>query len=180
MVNQRQLFGGLGNTMFQMAYIYAQFRRGELPDIYLQDEKYFESVKDEIKLWYGQGMSEIDMVGIHVRRTDYINNPFYVDLTETSYYEKAMSLFPDEDFLVFSDDIEWCKRQSIFEGCEFSENKSAVEDLNLLASCKGIIMANSSFSWWAAYLSKAKVIAPKEWHPDGVERTVCPKEWIQI
>jgi len=52
--------------------------------------------------------------------------------------------------------------------------------MNIMASCKGVITANSSFSWWGAYLSKGKVIAPLAWYSDGVERTKCPNTWIRV
>lgn len=175
-----KFFGRLGNRMFQSAYIYAQAKRGLIPEIYLQNEKYFKEFKEEIKVLFGTEHPPIDMVAIHVRRGDYVNNPFYVDLTETPYYEDAMLFFLDEKFLVFSDDIEWCKTQSMFKECEFSEGKTEEEDLRLMASCKGVIMANSSFSWWGAYLSKGKVVAPKNWYADGVERTACLKEWLRV
>lgn len=181
MLHPSKLFGRLGNTMFQMAYIYAQMKRGSIPDIYVQDPKYFDDFKDDIRMLYGDGIGKIDKIGIHVRRGDYVNNPFYVDLTKTSYYYNAMQLFPGEHFMVFSDDIEWCKQHAVFKNCSFSEGHDEVKDMNILASCKGIIMANSSFSWWAAYIGKAeKIIAPKAWHPDGIERTKCPKEWIRL
>lgn len=185
MVEPRNLFGGLGNRLFQMAYIYAQMRKEKIPDIYLQDEKYFENVKDEVKQWYSVDVGDpIDMVAIHCRRTDYVNNPFYVDLTETDYYEKAMQEFPDADFLIFSDDIEWCKSYYLFENCEFSENNNEIDDMNLMAGCRGIICANSSFSWWSAYISPyaQKIVAPsiQKWYSDGIERTVCPKNWVRI
>lgn len=180
MIPYHKLFGRLGNTMFQGAYIYAQMKKGEIPDIYVQDPEYFEHCKDDIRAMFGAGIGHIDMVAIHVRRGDYVHNPFYVDLMETPYYEDAMALFPGEDFLVFSDDVEWCKKQKIFKDCEFSEGKDEIEDLNLMASCKGVIMANSSYSWWAGYLSNGKVVAPKEWYSDGITRTKVPTEWIQI
>lgn len=172
--------GRLGNQMFQHAYLYAQMRKGVIPDIYLQDEKYFKEYAHEIRQMYGVGRTNLDQVSIHVRRGDYVNNKFYVDLTKTDYYIRAMEQFPDSEFLVFSDDIEWCKNERIFEGCEFSEGKSEVEDMTLMSSCKGHIIANSSFSWWAAYISGNKTVAPKQWHPDGVERTIIPNQWIQI
>ena len=185
MIHPDKLFGQLGNRMFQMAHIYAEAKRGDIPDIYLQDPKYFEDCNDEIKALYRQGVGkEINQVAIHVRRGDYVGNKFYVDLMKTDYYEQAMALFPGCEFLVFSDDIEWCKAQEIFAGCEFSEGNSALEDLNLMASCNGHIIANSSFSWWAAYISPytQKVVAPSKehWYADLQERTKCPKEWIRI
>jgi len=185
MVEYSKLFGRLGNQMFQGAYIYAQMLDGYIPDIYLQDYEYFDQHKDKIKRLFGTGIGEpVDMVAIHVRRGDYVNNPFYVDLMQTDYYEKAMDLFPDADFLVFSDDIEWCKKQSIFKDCEFSEYNSELEDLNLMASCKGHIIANSSFSWWGAYLASYPqlIVAPskEKYYTDGIERTKCPKSWLRL
>lgn len=179
MIPITNLSGRLGNQMFQLAFCYAYARNHNL-DIYFQNPSFFDKYKDEIKTLFGSGIGKLDMVGIHVRRGDYVNNGFYVDLSDTTYYDDAMIMFPNDKFLVFSDDIEWCKKQDRFKKCEFSEGRSDVEDMNLLASCKGIIMANSSFSWWASYLSDAKVVAPLAWFRDGQERTVCPKEWIRI
>ena len=180
MLHPNRIFGRLGNQMFQGAYIYAQMKRGRIPDIYVQDPVYFDDYREDIRLLYGDKIGHIDKVAIHVRRGDYVNNPFYVDLTKTDYYQKAMAMFPNEHFMVFSDDIEWCKQQEMFKGCSFSEGHDEIQDLNIMASCKGIIIANSSFSWWAAYLSNAKVIAPKAWYADGVERTKCPSSWIRL
>jgi hypothetical protein len=166
--------------MFQLAYLHAQMRDGWIPDIYVQDPRYFDKYKQEIRAMFGQGISLIDQVSIHVRRGDYVNNKFYVDLSKTDYYERAMEQFPDAEFLVFSDDIPWCKEQKLFINCEFSEGHDEVEDMNLMASCKGHIIANSSYSWWAAYISGRKTIAPKAWYSDGVARTLLPKEWMTI
>lgn len=189
MIPITNLSGRLGNQMFQFAYLYSQLKKGLIPDVYLQSEEYFENVKEEIKALYAANIGEIDMVAIHVRRAGnpylpdepkYAENPFYVNLMETDYYQKAMDEFPDDKFIVFSDDISWCREQDIFNKCEFSTELNDVNDMNLMASCKGIIMANSSFSWWASYLSKAKVIAPKAWYTDGVPRTKLLDSWKQI
>ena len=183
-----RLSGRLCNQMFQVAYLYNQVKLGKIPDIYVQSEEFFKESAEDMKVLYGQGIEPIDMVAIHVRRTDYVGNPFYVDLFENGYYERAVLEFPDEDFLVFSDDIEWCKKQEIFKDCEFSEGDE-ITDLNRMAGCKGIIMANSSYSWWAAYLGdKKKVVAPKEWYTlaspnhneESVASTRLPKEWLRL
>ena len=179
MIPMWKLTGRLGNQMFQYAYLYDQFQKGNLPDVYLQDEEFFKDSAQSIKALYGGGIREIDNVSIHVRRGDYVNNPFYVDLMETEYYPKAMAQFPDAEFILFSDDIEWCKNQDIFKGCEFAEG-TELEDLNLMASCRGHIIANSSFSWWGAYLGRGQVVAPLEWYSDGIERTKCPVEWKRL
>ncbi len=182
MIAPWKIFGRFGNSLFQYAYIYAQSRKtGQ--DIYLQDPKFFEEYGDEIRAMFGCTTSTVDMVAIHVRRGDYVNNPFYVDLTSTKYYEKAMKKFPLEtNFLVFSDDIEWCKTYFIGNEFSFQERGTEVNDIALMADCKGIIIANSSFSWWGAYLGdkNKKVVAPKEWYTDLEERTKCPKTWIRV
>lgn len=179
MIQPWKLFGRIGNSMFQYAFLYTYAKDHDI-DYYFQDPKFFDRYAEDIKYLFGQDITPIDQVAIHVRRGDYVNNPFYVDLFQTNYYEKAMAQFPSESFLLFSDDIEWCKEQKIFEHCDFSEGNDEVTDMNLMAGCKGIIMANSSFSWWAAYLSDAKVIAPRAWYADQIERTVCPKQWKRI
>lgn len=165
--------------MFRDAFIYALFRRGQIPDVYLQNPVYFDEFRAELKQRYGEGITSLPYVGIHVRRGDYVNNPFYVDLSQTDYYERAMAIFPGSQFKVFSDDPDFCTNR--FKGANIEISRGTeLEDFNNLASCQGIICANSSFSWWAAYLSNAKVIFPKQYHPDGVERTVPLKEWTLI
>lgn len=179
-----RLSGRLGNQMFQYAHLKARELDGEIDDVYVQDPKYFDRYRTYIRGMYGDDITPIDQVAIHVRRGDYVGNSFYVDLMKDGYYERAMAEFPDEDFLVFSDDIAWCKKQSIFQGrrFSFSEGNDEITDLNLMAGCKGIIMANSSYSWWGAYLGdpKKKVIAPKEWYADGIERTKLLPEWKRV
>lgn len=186
--------GRTGNKMFLFAYLYSQMREGLIPDTYLQDPKYFEKYSDEIKQIFGEGIGGyLSQVGVHIRRAgnpikpeepNYTNNPLHTNLSNTNYYEIAMALFPNDNFLVFSDDPEWCKEK--FKNnpkVQVMDRGDDIEDFNILASCKDQIIANSSFSWWAAYLNpnpNKKIIAPRQWYTDGIERTVCPKSWIKI
>lgn len=194
-MNPDKIFGRLGNRLFQGAYLYAQIRRGTIPDWYLQDPKYFAGYEEEIKKLFGEGIGYLDQVGVHVRRganpanpdePKYSENPFYVDLVSTGYYELAMAVFPNEKFVIFSDDPVWCKEKwKDNPDVQVMEKGDEVEDFNILASCKSQIIANSSFSWWAAFLNPnpAKiVIAPEvdKWYQDKKERTVCPDSWIRI
>ena len=179
----RSYLGGLGNNLFQYAYLYAQAREGNIPDIYLQDPAYFEKYADELKQLLGQGIGYVPQVSIHLRRTDYVGNPFYVDLSDTDYYEKAIDLFPHDTFLVFSDDLVFAREKFKGERYKIVEGNGPTQDLNLMASCKSNIIANSTFSWWAAWLNpnpEKKVVAPKAWHPDGIERTKIPDTWIRL
>lgn len=194
MKNIRKLFGGLGNSMFQYAYLYAQVKQGKIPDIYVQDLKYFYDCRDDIKKLYGDGIhggGYVDMISLHIRRGDYINNDFYVDLTKTNYYDKAIAEFPNEKFLVFcadrqegSDDEadrKWCEEFLSKKGIdfEFGIGKTEIDDMNLMASCKGHIMANSSFSWWASFLGGGKTVAPKKWFNHKLTINLL-EEWIKI
>lgn len=174
--------GRLGNQMFQFAYIYAQMLDGKIHDIYLQDPKYFDHHRDEIRKLYGVPTKTINYVALHVRRGDYINNPFYVNLWETDYYLKALAEFPNEKICIFSDDPLWCEDHFIGSQYEFDYDNE-LESFNKMSACKGIICANSSFSWWAAYLSNCgKVVAPSvaNWYTSGEELTKCPASWIRI
>ncbi len=176
--------GRLGNNLFQWAFLYTLTKEGVIPDWYLQNEMYFGKYRDEIKQALSEGIVKDTRVAIHVRRGDYVDNDFYVDLLKTDYYSRAMAEFPDKKFVVVSDDIEFCKGQDVFKDCDFSTNDSEEDDINLIASCAGQIISNSSFSWWGAFLSPhgGKVITPSvtNWHKDGFERTVCPPEWVRI
>lgn len=180
MKNIEDLTGRLGNKMFQWAFIYSIFREGQIPDTYVQDYRYFDKYREELRQIYGEGIGKLNRVGIHIRRGDYVGNTFHTDLTKTDYYERAMSFFPNKKFLIFSDDKNWCKTK--FPDIETFGGTTELEDFNGLASCEGIIMANSSFSWWCAYLSTAKVVAPKEssWYYDGSIRCRLLPEWTQI
>ena len=166
MTSYRSFAGGLGNNLFQFAYIYAQARKKEIPDIYLQDPKHFEGFEEELRALYSQGVEPIEMVGVHVRRglnptvphePAYAENPFYVNLCETNYYERAMAEFPkDTQFLIVTDDKEFCK--TTFPEHQIFEGETDVDDWNALAGCtQGVITANSSFSWWAAFANPSPI-----------------------
>lgn len=177
--------GRLGNQMFQYAYLYSQFKKDLIPDVYVQGPEYFKDFEKDIKLQFRQGIGEmIPKIAIHVRRGDYVRNPFYVDLTQTDYYEKAIAEFPGAKFLIFSDDIDFCR--DYFEGKEFEfcEEEYDIDAMNIMAQCQGHIIANSSFSWWGAFISPytQKIVAPSKdrWYTDGIERTKCPNNWLRL
>lgn len=193
----RQSIGGLGNIMFKNAYIWAKFRNGEIPDIYVQSDKYWKEYAEEIRSMYGKNIGYDDRIALHIRRGDYLKAAqFHTNLWDTDYYRNAVALFPGEKFLIFckdsqnpvqdAEDYEWCKENIPSLGIEFEMHQHGEEtdDFNAMASCKGIIMANSSFSWWASYLGDPhkKVVCPKEytWFTDKVIRTECPDNWTKI
>ena len=193
MTHPDKLFGRLGNRMFQMAFIYARMKDGLIPDIFLQDHRLFKNYEKELQELYGQGIGYLQHVAIHVRRganplnssePKYSDNPFYVNISETAYYEKAIAMFPGDNFLVFSDDVAYCKEKwGGNEKFHIVEKGDEIEDFNLMASCKSQIIANSSYSWWAGYLNpnpEKKVVYPGKWFTDGIERVTFPNTWIKI
>lgn len=196
MKEPRKIMGGLGNRMFQFAYIYAQARKGVIPDIYIQDFEYFKEFKEEIRHLYRGGIGKRkEFIALHIRRGDYVDNPFYVNLVETDYYDKAIAQFPDEKFLVFYrdrqgtndyQDREWVSEWLTKKGVKFEiwEGQDEVDDLNVMASCKGMIGANSSFSIWGAFIGEKdrKIIMPKQYYADNIERTKYPTDegWVII
>lgn len=188
-----KIMGRLSNQMFILAAHFTWSAESGEP-FFVQDEKYFEKYKDQIKQMFSEGIvpNSIDKVAIHRRLTDYVGNSFYIDLghhahgkLEDNYFMRAMALFPpDTKYLVFSDDVETAKKEPMFQGEQFEfPNGNEIEDMNMMASCKGIIGSNSSFSWWGAYLSGAeKIIFPKQWFSDiNNEKFIgVLKSWTRI
>lgn len=168
---------------------------------YFQSEKYFRS-KEEIQELlkfseYTRSMAQVwathnkvnlkDFTALHIRRGDYTNlTHYYADLPSTDYYRKAIKESCNKKFLVFSDDIDFCIQYfSEFQDCHFeyvSGNSDHV-DMCLMSMCKNNIIANSSFSWWGAYLNKDsdKTIAPKNWFVCGIDsKDLYAKDWTVI
>lgn len=193
----RETIGGLGNLMFKQAYLWAQMRDGHIPDIYVQSIKYWGKYKDEVRNLFGSGIGRDERVALHIRRGDYLKvSQFHINLWDTGYYQEAVKLFPNAKFLVFckdsqnpkqdQDDREWCERNVPQLGIDFemfNHTDSETDDMNAMASCVGLIGANSSFSWWAAFLNPhhdRKIIFPKNWFVDNVQRTELLDEWVKI
>jgi len=169
---------------------------------YFQSEKYFKKYSNEIKnLFYfdNKSMKNIkdfllekisnngDITAVHVRRGDYLNNPNYHPTCSIEYYKKAMKLLDNSNmkFIFISDDIKWCKENFNGDNIYFSPFTNEIDDLYLLLQCNNHIIANSSFSWWGAYLSpnNNKVIAPSIWFgKQGPQDTmdIYLNDWIKL
>jgi len=137
---------------------------------YFQSYYYFNSQDKIIKKLLTPNIiiNKQDYVSLHVRRTDYlIHNNCYKILNRNNYYDKAMEISSGKKFLIFSDDINWCKQNFTGNEFDFVEGNNAPTDLKLMANCLGgNIIANSSFSWWGAYLNENInncVISPNDW-----------------
>ncbi len=155
---------------------------------YGQTYRHFEDFSDQIKqlLTPNIKVEKQDYVSIHVRRTDYLIHNGCYNILDRKYYDKAIEISGGKKFLIFSDDLNYCR--NMFKGNEFdfSEGNNAPTDLKLMANCSGNIIANSSFSWWGAYLNdNQNVIAPNIWFGPELSPTHDAKDlylpnWIRI
>ena len=176
-------------------------------DVYLegfwQSEKYFNKIRPillkEIQLkeditenrYYKQIKQTENPISIHVRRGDYTKTDSEHLTLSLEYYVKGINYINNRkkniSFYIFSDDIEWVKKQSIFTKIEatFIENQKEEVDLMLMSKCKHNIIANSSFSWWGAWLNQNNdkiVIAPSRWFKNEKIDILdlIPENWIKI
>jgi hypothetical protein len=124
---------------------------------------------------------------IHVRRGDYVKLAQHHPPLELEYYNRAMALIDSDYYLVFSDDIKWCKNNIVGENLIYVTNTRDYIDLIMMTLCDNNIIANSSFSWWGAWLNttpNAKVIAPKKWFGEaksGINTNdMIPDKWMVI
>lgn len=151
--------------------------------------KYTQNYKDLINL-----MKNNNSVSVHFRRGDYITNNLYKNHHNTlslEYYQKAFELIKrkvkDPVFFLFSDDKEWLEKKFKNKANIFIV-KNAYNDLKhkdffLMTQCKHSIIANSSYSWWGAWLSEetdSVSIAPQKWFVAGDKNNIVPDRWIKI
>ncbi|MEI8033177.1 MAG: alpha-1,2-fucosyltransferase [Chlorobiaceae bacterium] len=177
-------------------------------DGYWQTERYFLDVADEIRGDYtlreecavdgfplANDIRNSKSVSLHIRRGDYVHNARtnnYHGLCPLEYYQKAVRLVEEKvvtpSFYVFSDDVAWAKEHlKINHPVTFvSDGKlKDYEELVLMSCCQHNIIANSSFSWWGAWLNKNPgkiVVAPKQWFANRQisSKDIIPDRWIMI
>ena len=169
---------------------------------YFQSEKYFKHIESEIREDFTfkkevlgpckEMISSIDNpIALHVRRTDYVTNSANHPPCTLDYYKAALEHFDsDRNIIVFSDDSAWCQEQELFSDDRFmiSENTDNRVDLCLMSLCDDFVIANSTFSWWGAWLStnqNKKVIAPIQWFGTGYTKEhdtkdLIPDGWTRI
>jgi hypothetical protein len=170
---------------------------------YFQSEKYFKHIEhqlrdeftffDEILDPCKEMISSVENpIALHIRRGDYVINSENHFNLPIEYYEAALKYFDDDrNVIVFSDDSKWCHEQKLFSEDRFiiSDNNDNRVDLCLMSLCKDFIIANSTYSWWGAWLSSnknKKVIAPVQWFgktgytKDHNTQDLIPDSWIKI
>lgn len=185
---------------------------GNMNDLYLegywQSEKYFSDVKDVIVKEFTfknkltnknkeivKLIKDSNSISVHIRRGDYIFNPeaskIYSGICNLEYYKNALDIIKNNvskpQFLVFSDDMDWVKNNLSLESCvyvDWNKNQESYIDMQLMSLCKHNIIANSTFSWWGAWLNSNEnkiVIAPKKWFNTNANTTdLIPESWKRI
>ena len=206
-------FLGVNELKLEAVYQEPNFHFNKLPYTnnmmlrgYFQSEKYFahhtEKIREvfkptpEIKKYVEDKYSFIldresimarETIGVHVRRGDYLELLDTHPVCEKDYYDSALGVFKGTsqyDIIFFSDDIEWCKAE-FGAGAQYIEGAPDYIDLYLMSMCKHNIIANSSFSWWAAWLNTNPwkiVVAPKKWFGPAVSHDIkdlMPDGWIK-
>lgn len=176
---------------------------------YLQDLSLFSSCTDYVHDVLASSPLALDITAtllsthrtsghctaVHVRRGDYIRIGHWFPLCPAHYYKAAMnellSEFPTTHFLIFSDDAEWCKLQfgdvanaTVVSQAGNNTIETEIAEFTLMRSCDAFVISNSTFSWWAAYLSNTQtVISPDRWYNEGLSHldhsVFTPSHWRQ-
>jgi hypothetical protein len=176
---------------------------------YLQSQRYFGFISDIIRdeflivgklsektIALGKHIAHSNSVSIHIRRGDYISNKEtgkFHGCCSLEYYEKAIHIIASKahstEFFIFSDDMEWARQNLKIDFpttfVDHNGEPQAYEDLYLMSLCKHNIIANSSFSWWGAWLNKNPgkvVVAPARWFNESNADTkdLLPEEWLKV
>lgn len=173
---------------------------------YWQSEKYFKNIELDIRkvfefknvneenLNFSKIIRDCNSVSIHIRLGDYVGLESVKGICTKKYYENAIDYVNNHTdnpiYFVFSNDISQTKsmfksREESFIYVDLNVKDNSNLDMFLMSNCRHNIIANSSFSWWAAWLNsneKKIVITPEKWVNDNVNKNkhIIPKQWIKI
>jgi len=177
---------------------------------YFQSEKYFIQISkiikemfqiktelsEENKFWVNK-IKQYNSISLHIRRGDYISNPsaklLHNSCFESNYYQEAINYITkyvqNPFFMIFSDEPDWIRKNFKidfpYEIIGHDQKEQSYEDLRLMSLCKHNIIANSTFSWWGAWLNENPdkiVIAPKKWfNISSVDtKDIIPDAWVKL
>ncbi len=175
---------------------------------YWQSEKYFSRFAEQIRSDFhfrlplesknaelAKKIGQVNSVSLHVRRGDYVHNPknsATYELCSLDYYKSSIQHVAERiqkpHFLVFSDDIVWAKSNLRIgfshQYVDHNHGANSYNDIRLMSLCKHHIIANSSFSWWGAWLNPSTrkiVVAPKRWFANGTStQDLIPQTWVRL
>jgi hypothetical protein len=195
------------NQRYEEPFFNYNHRIFEIPDGvdvngYFQSEKYFKHAESKVRevftfrpeirqkaeMELAKVKDDAPRVSIHVRRGDYVANSANHTVTGMEYYVEAINKFFSKEpyrFVVFSDDPEWCKE--MFEGGYIVDINDSYTEMCMMSMCDHHIIANSSFSWWGAWLNpnpKKIVTAPSLWFGPNLRNNctmdLLPQTWFWL
>lgn len=170
---------------------YAELVKKELQS----DFKFTERKEEKLCKLSEKMISAENAVSVHIRRGDYLkvgNQKRFGNICTADYYEKSIKYIinnvKDPVFYFFSNDIEWVKKEygnlnAVYISEDMFVNYMDWYDMFLMSCCKHNIIANSTFSWWGAWLNPNQnkiVIAPSKWTNDCDYSDICPEDWIRL
>lgn len=178
-------------------------------DGYWQNWRYFNDYAEEVRKFYkfctpldcnneqllDQILETDHTVSVHIRRGDYLKAPIYAGLCGQEYYTHAITYIKQQilapiHFLIFSDDMDWCREniEPLFGNSkrtyvDWNRGADSYKDMQLMSKCRHNIIANSSFSWWAAWLNLHAdniIIAPKKWLNGDFKCQIQMPDWVLL
>lgn len=167
-------------------------------------EKYFKTIRNKVlrkftfkekklntesKKWFSE-ICNVNSCSIHIRRGDYLKNETWKGVANLEYYIKAITYmnikFPDIQFYVFSNDEQWARHNLSHYNCRFvncNQGRDSWQDMFLMCRCHHHINANSTFSWWAAWLCPYQdtvIVTPSRFMSNVITKDVYPENWIRM
>ncbi|MDL2222600.1 alpha-1,2-fucosyltransferase [Bacteroidales bacterium OttesenSCG-928-M11] len=195
-----------GYSIYREEYLKVQSKRAFYFG-YWQSPCYFEAIENEVRSAFSFDYSRLsdksrglletirsqESVSVHIRRGDFLsvdNQSLYVNLNDTLYYVKSVDWMKEHlnspHFYIFSDDPQWVKKHLQIDNAtyiDWNRGETSWEDMCLMSECKHNIIANSTFSWWAAWLNryeKKQVLVPKCFLRNRETPNIYPADWLQI
>ncbi|NDW18397.1 alpha-1,2-fucosyltransferase [Dysgonomonas sp. 216] len=189
-------FENLSGNVLMMGYFQNERYFDGIKDVLLSDFRFREELNDKNKS-LALKIADTNSVSVHVRRGDYLTpHVGNLNLLDKGYYSEAINTIKEKiinpEFVVFSDDIEWVRQNLDLPSgnvtfVDWNKGTDSYKDMQLMSLCKHNIIANSSFSWWGAWLNRnpeKMVVAPKQWYKVSDANLLIdgfiPKSWSKI
>ena len=190
-----KVFNGQGNLYLQ-GYWQTEKYFVDCKEAIAQDFSLAEKLDERNKDWADRIAASKNAVSIHIRRGDYVSIPanqqLFVELS-SAYYQKSIermqAMLGEINLFVFTNDIPWAKDNLLFDVpmafVDANDEENGWKDMYLMSLCDHNIIANSTFSWWGAWLNKNRdkiVVAPRRWFKkdDLNHEDIIPNGWIAV
>ena len=192
------------NSLKYSSELFLSHHWGTIYEGFWQSEKFFLPVETKVRTAFSFQeeilnektketavfLNSSNSVSVHIRRGDYLQHTDVFGLCTNEYYGEAITIIKDRidspTFVFFSDDIEWVRHNINCDNAiyiSWNPGEDSWQDMYLMSHCKHNIIANSSFSWWGAWLNpniEKIVVAPKQWFLYSNNYDIIPEKWIKL